>query len=688
MDPSDSVSFSKGCFVSRARKKSAKSSFCYGAYFENDVRCDMSQAVLDDVNNAVEGIHTSAMEKLFTNLTKFIKDAHKQREDYCKDIPAAALITGINMTGHFDSVSLLHETIESSASRHVAVIHAKNSLDMKAVMKSIGWQLMYGHTGDIHDKSMEAGRDSLNIHKFSSPVVMNDIKEWYDAESRKTKRNDAIVIVFKDTEFFPSSILQDLIAMMSGVVDKLPFVLIFCVAMPWANVIGRQLPYSSICNLNLTKFYAPPSSELLTTVIDDILLANNHPFKLGGKSLQLLLDQFLCNDFSLQSFLQALKFCILEHFSNEPASILCTNDWNVLKTHIQNLSVNDLNHIKTLPSVKKHFQSLTRKQMDTLIKSNKLFRQFITESIRKLHNFHSCYYMALRSLYSLCKSLPSNDLCCSLRQLYCTSYIHPVTDSVDYKRAMLLLRSCSKQQITARLQAALLHFKSADGAGGNQCLENLVTTRDELKVLLHKLSTDDFTAKESECEEAPSQQPLERVKYAYQLREELQHRFKQKQMKGMTGFQKLRCQIIDKLDAFFKQTLNSPSSFVLHEIYYFDSSSSLRNHVLSTPRLSVQSALSAPFHVLNVEDTSSNDEDIPNGAPDVCIAYKLHKECGRIINLYDWLDAFNMIVTSGEDNGITEKTQARFTRAVSELQFLGLIRPTKRKTDHVERLTW
>ena len=32
--------------------------------------------------------------------------------------------------------------------------------------------------------------------------------------------------------------------------------------------------------------------------------------------------------------------------------------------------------------------------------------------------------------------------------------------------------------------------------------------------------------------------------------------------------------------------------------------------------------------------------------------------------------------------------QARFIRAVSELQFLGFVKPTKRKTDHVARLTW
>ena len=31
---------------------------------------------------------------------------------------------------------------------------------------------------------------------------------------------------------------------------------------------------------------------------------------------------------------------------------------------------------------------------------------------------------------------------------------------------------------------------------------------------------------------------------------------------------------------------------------------------------------------------------------------------------------------------------ARFIQSVSEMQFLGFIKPTQRKTDHVQRLTW
>lgn len=36
-------------------------------------------------------------------------------------------------------------------------------------------------------------------------------------------------------------------------------------------------------------------------------------------------------------------------------------------------------------------------------------------------------------------------------------------------------------------------------------------------------------------------------------------------------------------------------------------------------------------------------ESLSGAAPDICIAYKLHLECGRLINLVDWLEVGKMI---------------------------------------------
>lgn len=34
----------------------------------------------------------------------------------------------------------------------------------------------------------------------------------------------------------------------------------------------------------------------------------------------------------------------------------------------------------------------------------------------------------------------------------------------------------------------------------------------------------------------------------------------------------------------------------------------------------------------------TEDGTVSNAAPHICVAYKLHLECGRLINLCDWLE--------------------------------------------------
>lgn len=38
------------------------------------------------------------------------------------------------------------------------------------------------------------------------------------------------------------------------------------------------------------------------------------------------------------------------------------------------------------------------------------------------------------------------------------------------------------------------------------------------------------------------------------------------------------------------------------------------------------------------ENLKTEDGSVSNSAPDICIAHKLHLECGRLINLFDWLE--------------------------------------------------
>jgi origin recognition complex subunit 3 len=107
--------------------------------------------------------------------------------------------------------------------------------------------------------------------------------------------------------------------------------------------------------------------------------------------------------------------------------------------------------------------------------------------------------------------------------------------------------------------------------------------------------------------------------------------------------------------------------------------------------------------------------------PDTSILFRRYLEAGRMINVYDWFESFAVVLESQRrddkddtDDGLdTNETltkkgkgkeqkleydeetevedeekwkmevQARFIRAIHELDFIGLVKPTGRKADHV-----
>jgi origin recognition complex subunit 3 len=85
--------------------------------------------------------------------------------------------------------------------------------------------------------------------------------------------------------------------------------------------------------------------------------------------------------------------------------------------------------------------------------------------------------------------------------------------------------------------------------------------------------------------------------------------------------------------------------------------------------------------------------------PAISQAYQIFAEGGRMINLSDWYHSFASVrLTAGASNqgasdagpqaGDMLEIQAQFARAVAELEYLGVLKHTNRKTDHALRLMY
>ncbi|XP_045513572.1 origin recognition complex subunit 3 isoform X2 [Pieris brassicae] len=155
-------------------------------------------------------------------------------------------------------------------------------------------------------------------------------------------------------------------------------------------------------------------------------------------------------------------------------------------------------------------------------------------------------------------------------------------------------------------------------------------------------------------------------------------------------FMMIRSRFVNYLEEIFEKSLLPPHTQTFHEILFFSEVSNVKKQIIGAPRGALHVALSNPQCYLQCKCcTLPALESVSDTIPDVSLAYKLHRECGKHINLYDWLQAFAAILCpDSEDPAHDTNIQVRFTRAVAELQFLGFIKTSKRKTDHVMRLTW
>jgi len=124
------------------------------------------------------------------------------------------------------------------------------------------------------------------------------------------------------------------------------------------------------------------------------------------------------------------------------------------------------------------------------------------------------------------------------------------------------------------------------------------------------------------------------------------------------------------------------------------------------PRAILLAALNDPWAFLesglSSADDAQDDEDEDRAAlqraqavadvPDVCRAYVLYRDAGRLLNLADWYNAFAQGIEAqarqrdGAHAEVDEdETQARFAQSVSELAALGFLRRTGRKPEHVSK---
>lgn len=170
-------------------------------------------------------------------------------------------------------------------------------------------------------------------------------------------------------------------------------------------------------------------------------------------------------------------------------------------------------------------------------------------------------------------------------------------------------------------------------------------------------------------------------------------KFKVKLSTQDAAYSKIVNQIDLTLKEFLTRNIIFPKELILHEILVFDSKASCRDVLGPSPRQAIERALSSPHDYLACE-CCDGTEGLKATQPATSIVYQLYLESGSLINVADLWAAYQAIVTPEQDEDIQEseslrsESQALFFRALAELKYLGMIRSSRKKADHISKIMW
>lgn len=729
------VSVSKGVFPFKRTKKSNQfipgtEHFWTGGQDE-ETKTQSYENYLHTWNKVTEialELQEKTHSKVFEDMISFIKKSGEVDSKYELypgmtsennwDIPTACLITGVNMPDHDAIFSSLINQLVCSVTPHVARLQSRDAPSVRVAILKMVTQLM--GRNDLVDPDLaeemlvgpQVKRTQCNMTVLSSwykdPVGNNKSPNKFfsptkKASPRKTNsqgsprkkakmensgpvKSGPLVVIFEDVESFSSHVLQDLILICSEYQKELPFVFVFGVATSPAAV-HACLSQDASARVAMETFQAQPSTSYLTHIIEKVLMTDMIPFHIGGRTFKLLLDIFLYHDLSVKNFIKGFRFSMLEHFSGHTSAFLCCEK-SERKKRIGNMSSTQLNNIRKLNSFRIAVEKSSPKDQASLLVDDKFTKEKIEEILDNLDCWYVRFCHLVKFVNSLTSGLSHSPLGRQVREVLSSCLSQSLVESDEFHEAWKTLGALSREELLPLLRDSLqILFESS---GEDDVLMNI---HDELCLMVSQLSSmDQEKMADVEQSDEPTPQLQVQASDRFQLKEKLQEMAKQK-VKRPNAFETLRTEILQFLESVFKEHLQCPTSRPLHEIVFFDSSSNVKRHLVGMPRAALTTALANPHHYLQCSCCVLEDKtSITTTLPDVSVAYKLHLECGRMINLYDWMQAFISVVDPDSEMSLKKKIdpqlQARFVQAVSEMQFLGFIKPTKRKTDHVARLTW
>ncbi|OBT60926.1 hypothetical protein VE03_09287 [Pseudogymnoascus sp. 23342-1-I1] len=631
------------------------------------------------IESQILSILGEANEKTLSEVTNFLNVSTTTKNP--KGIPTGLITTGQNTASQELLFSQLSGRVHSETGALIVTIRPGDASNLKAALK----KLIRDATNTDHDEEDERSASSVpGGHKYLNydlQLLQNHLK---------SSKHRQVVVAFQDSESFDSTLLTELIELFQSWLDRIPFVLLFGIATS-VELFHERLPRSATLCLQGVQFDVEQTSKTLVTIFQKVIASPDIRLRLGGGFIAALLERQHDQVYSLQTFIAALKYAYMCHFYANPLSILLGSSNDLESTVVPLLQPEHAEAMRMLPSframVEHRIEQGDISGLKDLINSDEELVQLAVKTLqgKDLMMFTNLRRLAaLHAVLSISTSTPTDPT-----ELYVKFFADKFRESDSIQDA---INSC-KRYVPAEvitlvgIIGKILARSSETGetesysASEDEFLEVLSTLEDKTAALVKEAEE---SGKPLQSRYTMQSQTLRTTVVAQKVQLSKRDSVLSKEDAAFTS-------VIDNLakalERYFK--FDSPQDLFLNEIWIYDSKSPYREVFTPRPRHAIERALSVPHDYLGCTCCKASTEGLSSSQPATAILYQLYLETGGLINVFDLWSAFHTI--TGADDG--EERDERsclmlFYRALADLRLLGMVKNSKKKTDHLAKLSW
>jgi origin recognition complex subunit 3 len=478
-------------------------------------------------------------------------------------------------------------------------------------------------------------------------------------------------------------------------------VLLFGIATSVELFHGRLSRAASRC-LHGAQFDVEQTSSLLERIFQTAVGAAEAPLRLSTSVVSSLMDRQQDHSQSVQSFIAALKvpspppsspfgfnlfqYIYMCHFYENALSILSDNRESPSSLN-ELLQPEHFQAIRTLPSYRNLLEkmidsgNLTRAR-DLLEEDNTLLLEEIWLSLTRRKSDIRRLIRAMH-LLSVASSQPISQI-----ELYMTTFEGQISESGYLRNILDSIKRMTPEELVVFIQTI---YDTIQGNSRDTDVDERIEDDSVIAAAILEISTQ-ISKVLKEAQESGKSVRSSYVIHSKGLRTTVIAQRVQLSYENSTlsdqdkAFTILVDRLSDTLVDYF--TLPNPQDMFLNETWLYDTTIRHRSVFQPRPRAAIERALSAPYDYINCTCCESV-EGLSSTHPATAILYQMYLETGSLINIYDLWSAFFEMLSGGEEHQVDERDAlVLFYRALADLKSLGMVKQSKKKTDHLAKVAW